>query len=258
MVTSRKTPPPEPTRDIRRALAEAMVQTRWDAALLVFDDVAWVTHEAPGPLGSAVLRLVLAAHEAFEGKEHLAVRQRIWTSRPSSALDRELVKVSASKLSSAIEPLTDAPSALELKSLDAEANRAVVRAVGQGCRVIFEERTLEEAFAALDEEREAAERPVAAGLWREGRLLAVGRSLGESNRALHAELCLALGWVAAGHERLPVGAEVLTTLSPCRMCAAVVDAAGHPSTVVRYRARDPGRLATGTILDDEGRSVPWP
>ncbi len=258
MVSSKKTPPPAPTRDVRRALGEAMASSRWDAAVLVFDDVAWVTRDRPGPLGSAVLRLVIAAHETFTGREHLVVRQRIWTSRPSSTLDRELVKVSAGKLSSAIEPLTDAAAGLEVKSLDEEADAAIARAIASGCRIAFEPMPLERAFAILDEERDAAERPVAAGLWREGRLLAVGRSLGESNRALHAELCLALGWHAAGHERLPEGAEVLTTLSPCRMCAAVVDAIGHPTTVVRYRSRDPGRLATGTVLDEEGRALPWP
>jgi tRNA(Arg) A34 adenosine deaminase TadA len=257
-VTSKTTPPPAPTREVRRALGEAMAATRWDAALLVFDDTAWVTRDRPGALGSAVLRLVLAAHETFIGQEHLAVRQRIWTSRPSSTLDRELVKVSAGKLSAAIEPLADAPPGLELRSLDVEADAAIARAVETGCRVGFDTLSVDGAFRRLDDERDAAERPVAAGLWRDGRLLAVGRSLGESNRALHAELCLALGWLAAGHERLPEGAEVLTTLSPCRMCAAVIDAVGHPSTVVRYRARDPGRLATGTVLDDEGRALLWP
>ena len=103
-----------------------------------------------------------------------------------------------------------------------------------------------------DAPRTVRDRPVAAALFDpDGRAWWGGRNAGAANRVLHAELVLVLSFLA-GRGRIPGGWQLVTSLQPCRMCAAVVVAAADGPLRVGYVQADPGRLAQGTALQARG------
>lgn len=261
LMTSRKTPPPDPPRAIRAVFAavaqQPSVEDEGDGALAisVVDEVVYVARGRAGLLGSAVFRLVLGLHEHFGENAHLAVRQRVWSNQPRTRFDRAVVQVGASKLSSSVDALSgtfDWP----VRFVDEDADLALARATGEGFQQGFGRggaAPTHEDWEMLKTRAAGTAKGIAAGLIVDQRLVAVAGSLGETNAVLHAEICLLAGWFASGRELLPRSSTLLTTLSPCRMCAAALvaacgDYAGDLEVI--YAARDSGRLAQATQLHE--------
>ncbi|HEX4924736.1 MAG TPA: Bd3614 family nucleic acid deaminase, partial [Bdellovibrionales bacterium] len=72
----------------------------------------------------------------------------------------------------------------------------------------------------------------------------VAHNTNHSNRTLHAELNLVQSWWRMHQAPLPAGAEIYTTLEPCRMCSGMIHHAG-PETKVWY------------LEPDDVPPVPW-
>lgn len=217
-------------------------------------------------LDSAVFRLVGAVYEARPGEAHRCLRQRILTSSEPSEADRALVRVAAGKIGMMDERLE-----VEMVTwLDA---------VADGIPAIYNERSvlhgleskspllLAEELDALvrslprDENLKRAEqdRPLAAALLDpQGRLVLAARNTAGRNKTRHAEVNLLSIAQAAGLLPLAAGWRVVTTLSPCKMCAALlVSAFADPKSArVLYLNLDPGKLARDTALDRLGACGP--
>ena len=111
---------------------------------------------------------------------------------------------------------------------------------------------LEAAIPREESERYKADRPVAAlVLDRDSRLLGQGINAGSQNRTRHAELEAIRDAWAKTRQRLPAGATLISTLKPCRMCAALAWwFCEDPSQLtVLYRDFDPGPHGRATVLD---------
>lgn len=213
----------------------------------------FVAVRAPFP----VLSLAMAVWEALPGRAHLALRTRIRSTDPVTALDRAVVQVAAKRV---VHVAAGDGAAPVFRDLGPELERARARIAGaswapEGFGVF--RRDLAAYVRSLVPEpapiaRVARDRPVAAVLLDgDGRVRWAGRNAGAENRVLHAELVLLSSWHRA-HGPVPAGWTLATSLQPCRMCAALAVALAAGPLDVAYVEADPGRLARGTALQALG------
>jgi len=216
----------------------------------------------PGVLESSVARLVGSVYEAYPGGAHHLLRNRIHTDARVSEVDRTVVRVAAGKLTAATD--LGNLSRADVHWLDAFADglaeqyAAISELPTEGldggplhiaCQLDQRVRA-----RPRDPERKRAEqdRPLAAALLDdEGTVRLAARNTAGRNKTRHAEVNLLSLAQTKGLLPLQAGIQLITTLSPCKMCAAMVrHAFAHPDAVrVSYLERDPGKLARHTVLD---------
>jgi tRNA(Arg) A34 adenosine deaminase TadA len=212
-----------------------------DAAFVPMDGRIGYVRGSGGLARSAVLDLVQAVYEACPGRAHTVLRQRIRVTSPVAPFDRAVVDVAAKRLGfveAGAEPAGDL--------VDLAPWAAVARE--RGAAALFEP-----SKADVDADGLAAVLVDA-----DGRPVLGARNAAATNRTLHAELNLVQGWVARAGG-VPAGYRVISSLQPCRMCAAILVRAALGPIRVEYRRPDPGRLATRTALQALGweREVGW-
>ena len=227
---------------------------------MALQSVAWLQHSgqtywASGPETltpeTAVSRLVQGIYERYPQQARAMVRNRIYLAGEKTPFCDGVVRVAAKRI-------TD-------KTLEREG------LLGEELPSLLPERmwefspptlSLTDAFALCNQleaempksesERYRADRPVAAlVLDRDGRLLGQGMNSGSQNRTRHAELeAIRDAWAKTG-QRLPVGATLISTLKPCRMCAGLAwwFSDDPAQLTVLYRDFDPGTNGRATVLD---------
>jgi tRNA(Arg) A34 adenosine deaminase TadA len=202
----------------------------------------------------SVLDLVLAVGQAFPGRVHEVLRERIRVARPVTETDRAVVAVAAKRVVS-VPPLRGDAGGAPFRDLAPELalarDHAARSSIDAGSELPAE---LGAFLAALVPEggegpRRGRDRPVVAVLAQGSRIVRAARNSGGSSRVHHAEINLVVGG-----EPFPPDATVLVSLQCCRMCAAVLLDAGVRA--VRYLEPDPGRLARRTALQASARESP--
>ena len=110
-----------------------------------------------------------------------------------------------------------------------------------------------------------AEHGVAAALVdADGQLLALETNTEGPDRTQHAEMRLVIRHVLGTEKKIPKGATVVSTLKPCRMCAATIfqHSENFESLKIFYRDFDGGPFGRSTIFDidspDRRRWLPQP
>jgi len=220
---------------------------------------------ADSALESAVFRLVGAVYESEPGQAHRCLRRRIYTNTEPNEAERAVVRVAAGKIGLAVEDDKWAVWLAETHWLDDVADRIAtlynqrselalphVQAVSP-TRVARALDDMVRSFPRdVDVKRAEQDRPLAAALLNPaGTAVLAARNTAGRNKTRHAEVNL-LG-LAEAADLLPLGEGwlVVTTLSPCKMCAALLVAAFERPGIarVRYLELDHGKLARDTALD---------
>lgn len=200
---------------------------------------------------TAVSRLVQGIYERYPQQARAMVRNRIYLTGEKTPFCDGVIRVAAKRCTENTAP-SDGFFGAELPSLlpeRADNPKPIVLSLIEAFSLCNQ---LEAAIPRHESERYKADRPVAAlVLDRDGRLLGQGMNSGSQNRTRHAEL-LAIwdAWARTG-QKLPVGATLISTLKPCRMCAGLAwwfcdDPA---QLTVLYRDFDPGTNGRATVLD---------
>jgi len=210
-----------------------------------------------------VVRLVGAVYEAHPGEAHRLLRNRIHTDAGEAEIDRAMVRVAAGKLSAGA--VFGESSFDHVRWLDEVADGLAERYAAKSelpidglCGSPLEIACqLDQGVRALprDPERKRAEqdRPLAAALLdTQGTVLLATRNTAGLNKTRHAEVNLLSLARIKGLLPLQEGIQVITTLSPCKMCAAMVLHAFEKREAVQvaFLERDPGKLASHTVLDE--------
>jgi len=216
-----------------------------------------------GVLESSVARLVGAVYEAYRGEAHRLLRNRIHTDANDTEIDRAVVRVAAGKLTTGTvfeAGVFDTVCWLDecADGLDRHyATTSELTTDGLSGSPFALAVHLDERVRALprDPERKRAEqdRPLAAALLdAQGTVLLAARNTAGLNKTRHAEVNLLSLARIKGRLPFEAGMQVITTLSPCKMCAALVLHAFEDLDAIRvaFLERDPGKLARHTVLDD--------
>jgi tRNA(Arg) A34 adenosine deaminase TadA len=220
-------------------------------------------HRAGEPR-SVVTDLIQAVCEHHPGQWRRILRARVWTTAAATEMCRGMVRVCAKRLTDGLRPAAPAdaeveggpvvlsplpvvppPPAPAFELLDGPESRSDADWMAEARRRIVA------APAPGDAPRWRTDRPVCALLLDErGRGLARARNANGANRTRHAEVNLLQGWFAA-RGPLPPGARVLTTLKPCKMCAAMIWEClpARDRTLAVYGDEDPGPHGARTVLD---------
>ncbi len=209
---------------------------------------------------SAVFELIerIYAAESARPKSRARsiLRHRIYTDREPTPSERETVKVSAKRIEYSAGPPPEPTLPLpELRPPEIFSFEWNGRPLRPGTPIRDDEvRPLLEAICAQPRNSRARwerDRPVSAILLdARGTLLAFAWNTHGTIRTRHAEWNLCEGLVRES-ERIPVGARLVVSLKPCRMCAARIwERAEDPARIsVRYLENDPGPYAQDTFLD---------
>jgi hypothetical protein len=221
---------------------------------LLEDGPFWATGPADGGPVTALCRLVQGIWETDPGQALAHLRGRLLTDAPETPSDRGLVRLAARRvrfgvdrrdvyhrvLHQGLPPLTPSPPPPSLP----------LPPIGPFHRMLEHlEGMLPSANADLP--RWAHDRPIVALLLdAHGTPLWAARNRAARDRTRHAEAELVRGLWSSG-ARIPHGATLLCSLTPCRMCAGAILAClpDNPRLTVRYRNIDPGPMAAQTALE---------
>ncbi len=223
------------------------------------DEPLCVRLEAGDPR-SAVVELIerIYAREATAAvsRARSLLRLRIYTNRSPSEVERQVVKLTAKRLTH-VEG-GPPPNTSELRDeVPPEDFKHFEAVLGLSLESRIEIKKVPQLLRDLVAPTEVSprwksDRPVGALLLdAEDRPLAWARNTNGIVRTRHAEwnLCEAL---VRNNLPIPVGSRLFASLKPCRMCAArILSVAMDPKRFeVVYMENDPGRFAQATALDD--------
>lgn len=190
---------------------------------------------AAGEPHSALTQLIQGVWQAHPSIARLILRARIETNEEMTPLNWGMLKTAARRFVSA-EWQEPVPEWVRVEFSNPYALAAggdespPPDPMGVALQMAAQSRRVERLYAS--------DRPVGAVLFhRERGVLAVGHNTNASNRTLHAELNLVQSWWREQRAPLPEGAELYTTLEPCRMCSGMIHHCG-PSTRVSYLESD--------------------
>jgi tRNA(Arg) A34 adenosine deaminase TadA len=246
---------------------------------------AWLEHNgqvywASGPEElapeTAVSRLVQGIYERYPQLARAMVRNRIYLSGEKTPFCDGMIRVAAKRCTenqplANVFPDNECPGLKRRRAPACPTELSARESCVEELPSILPERladfsaptlSLADAFALCNQleaempqseaERYKADRPIAAlVLDRDGKLLGQGINSGSQNRTRHAELeAIRNAWARTG-QKLPTGATLISTLKPCRMCAALAWwFCEDPSQLrVIYRDFDPGTNGRATVLD---------
>jgi tRNA(Arg) A34 adenosine deaminase TadA len=197
-----------------------------------------------------ILALARGIWELDPERARSALRNRVRLTAPVRPLDRAVADVVAKRVSWVPPDAGSAPASHDVSALAARAlGRVSVLDVGERRVPADPAGWLRSLVPAGDPGPLALrDRPVVSVLLDgAGEVVVAATNAAGRNRTLHAEACL-----TALRAVIPDGWTVLTSLQPCRMCAALLVDAAAGALAVRYLDPDPGRLATRTALQERG------
>ena len=235
---------------------------------------AWI--EAPGdlvlfaqcpadykhPLESAITRLIIGINAEFLEERYRFLRLPIYCDFEPTPWEKHLVKVCAKRLRTqkkfdvaAVQPgkLIDIGAPLitpvHAERLQQDSNRPMDMA--QGFKMVSQLATTETRIHQ-DQKRHKSPRPVASILLdAEFRIITAAVNTNHESQILHAEVNLVAKLRDMGLKRLPNNAILITSLKPCRMCAALLLALGARENNLRIRSveDDTGTFGRHALLD---------
>lgn len=213
---------------------------------------------------SAVVQLIQLVFETHKDQSFFLLRNRIHTTAPLTDLDRATVRLMAKRCSHVIstserttrnfEHLTFRELASDCMQLPPSPSSAMALI---GTRV----KTKEQARSALlslaaDVVRTGdlhdCHRALACILVdHDGQLIAAETNLSAHNKTLHAETLLCQRYYEQHQNMFPRGSTMYVSLSPCRMCAEMIQTMSKESDAffVYFLERDTGPAARNTCLD---------
>lgn len=237
-------------------------------------DVAFVKHQGllyyavcprqRGP-SSAVIKLIQGVFDQFQDLSFFILRNRIYTTEALGPMNLGMVQVAAKRISQVTPQNHDLTMAHHKLVSIGSPNRFF-----DPPRAYFETlptnlpskvSSLNEGFALASllaktvprgEVLHDFNRPIGAVLCdRNGRILAGAANAASLNKTLHAEVRLVQTYFEQTGFLIPSGAQIFSTLSPCRMCAGMIAECSEdrPSLQFHCVQKDPGRLAQRTALD---------
>ncbi|MCM0606232.1 MAG: Bd3614 family nucleic acid deaminase [Xanthomonadaceae bacterium] len=198
---------------------------------------------------SAVTQLVQGIWEKYPSRAREILRERIYTTEIVPVLDPEMVKVSAKRMSLV--------TMAEWKKLKLLQNEEIVfdpqsSASFDDQNVSFTEtQAMNFLLRELKDRSEQSSLPLysrdrAVGamlLSVDGQVLNYALNQNALNRTLHAETICFQGYWFQHREAVPAGSTLITTLSPCRQCAAMIETSGESIKAV-YLEKDLGRFGS--------------
>ncbi len=221
---------------------------------------------------SSVSRLIQGIYEKYPDQGRAICRARVYTTQPKlTPFCRGIVRVAAKRitiLERAPLPLLDQP----VRSIDVSDWDTHFKTKGEILETELKPvtrdlpgwMTLTRKLAhhlALDLSRHSArhqsDRPVVALLLspvpgtRDFELRSAACNQNSKNRTLHAEVNLIQNWYRTTQKPLPKDSVILTSLKPCRMCAALIwqSSMNRKALRVYYAENDPGKNAQDTALE---------
>ncbi len=215
---------------------------------------------------SSITQLIQGVYENYPDQARWICRSRIYTTQPHlMPFCRGMVRVAAKR----VTPLLQAPdleiSPTPLQAFDVTPKKAKAKHLSHSVENL-NPRSLQDWMTWANQAaknlprhaiRHQSDRPIVALLLlpqQDGRnydLRAAAYNQNARNRTLHAEVNLIQNWFRDTHQLIPAGAVVLTTLKPCKMCAALIwqCSQDRPSLQVFYSEMDPGKYAQNTALE---------
>jgi tRNA(Arg) A34 adenosine deaminase TadA len=217
---------------------------------------------------SSVIRLIQGIYDVAPEQARRIVRNRIVTNAPLTEMCLGAVRVAAKRVTTLSEAEVRLPENCEIRDVSQSRN-ALTEALeyertlspptisGQ----LSSDELMKHAFElnrrsneekVLGRPLHQRDRAVAALLVSaSGELLSWAVNSNASNRTLHAEVNLIQSYYRKSRSLLPPGSTLVTTLKPCKMCAAMI---WHCAQDIRnlsviYGLDDPGRNARETVLD---------
>ncbi len=229
--------------------------------------ILWAQSRAPQhPLHSALFRLISGIYQSDPEAARSWVRQRIFTLESPSSATEMTVKVAAKRMTW-IEGLPAIASssdhgihvphliATEVGELAPPPSLALPKhALPHSEAIHLCSSWTEGAHVAPSSPRHLRNRAIACVLLdARGVPLAGGTNQASNNPCRHAEIEMLRARHSQGRGPIPRGATVITTLKPCRMCAAMIweSCEDRASIRVIYRDFDPGTNGRATLLDKD-------
>lgn len=208
---------------------------------------------------SAVVKLLQGIFDQKWDLSFFILRNRIYTSYQPSKMDEGMVRLVAKRCSASSPIEGQIPEMKwvqigEIDSLFYENTVALVRAQLDQDFVIdpTEALTLLEGQIPRGGVLHDSPREIAAILTdSQGRVLEYACHSGWLNKTLHAEVLVLQRYFKRTGQGLPKGAQLFTSLKPCRMCSEMLAEMAGEEFVVRYKRNDPGPMAQGSSIDKE-------
>lgn len=223
---------------------------------------AWLEHSEQIYHSRSIRELVQGIWERYPDQARSILRARIFCNYDPGIFEQELVKVAAKRWSRAEGDRP--PEGIEIRYEWKPLSLGETFPQMGSILTFHEVRALAEilsqrgqAPAAFLKRLFERDRPVGAVILgptetpSRYQLLALGWNTNARNKTLHAEINALQNFNQKNAEnKLPLGAKIFTTLSPCRMCAAAIyEAAEDPDQIeILYRDQDPGRFAKNLCL----------
>lgn len=237
-------------------------------AYLTDSEKLYFARHSPGENAptSAIVRLIQGIYALDPQNALRIVRNRIFSTTPATEMCHGMVKVAAKRL-------TDSVSALDSDEVLAGFSSAVKIDVSESANalsgpLLFEEdvrKTLAEIVRLENPRSEnewmnvvrkllspGDEHSVAALLIsHDGKILSSAINSNRLNRTLHAEVNLVQSFYRTHRRKLPPASKIITTLKPCKMCAAMIWTAAEniESMQIIFGQMDEGNHARETVLN---------
>jgi tRNA(Arg) A34 adenosine deaminase TadA len=206
---------------------------------------------------SALTTLIQGIYEKYPVQAKSIIRNRIYSTASSSAMDYGMIKVAAKRFTNPVicsEKVSDlfldkvlihfVPSS----RADWPFHIPIPTNSSEMIHTIQKLRhTVSHNFHLYD-----SDRPIAALLVsQDDKVLAWGTNSNSKNKTLHAEVNMLQSFYLKKQAPLPPGSTIYTTLKPCKMCAGMIwSSALDPSSIqVLYLEDDLGPMAQQTVLD---------
>ncbi len=217
---------------------------------------------------SSVSRLIQGIYEKYPDQGRAICRARVYTTQPKlTPFCRGIIRVAAKRitiLERAPLPLLDQP----VRSIDVSDWDAHFKNKGEmtdfdlnpakkdlpGWMALTRKLALHLPRHSV---RHQGDRPVVALLLSpvpgtpDFELRSAACNQNSKNRTLHAEVNLIQNWFRTTQKPLPIDSVILTSLKPCRMCAALIwqSSMNRRALRVYYAENDPGKNAQKTALE---------
>lgn len=197
---------------------------------------------------SVVTQLIQGVWDRYPAQAREILRTRIYTTEIVPVLDPEMVKVSAKRMSLVSEAewnvmRGEVSEEITFHHLEMAGESLPQTQMSQAQAMDFLKQELSKRSAQTQQSLYFRDRAVGALiLSSKGDVLSYSLNHNAVNRTLHAEtLCVQSYWNRQ-HSPIPENSTLITTLSPCRQCAAMIEIAS-PMMKVVYLEKDFGKMA---------------
>jgi tRNA(Arg) A34 adenosine deaminase TadA len=232
--------------------------------------IAWIDHasvryfaascESDFAIESSVLRLINGVYETCGTESLRVLRNRIFTTFDPSPVERRVVKLAAKRIQCVEANLDSIGSSrqidlshLPLTDLRAERGSEFIGTLLSQTDAVNLCRSIGDQVQISKHRYESPRKVAAILLGPKMQLVAAAVNSNELNRFRHAEVNLVSQFFAQTRSLIPPGCVVITSLSPCRMCAQVLASMASDGANLRVIAleRDSGRYGCSNDLNNQ-------